>query len=511
MKTENQEVSRMKSLKNCIDAISKKLGADQVSADMPTRIAYRVTHGPEGLLHEDMGDFTPAVVVRPKSTEEVVEVVRLASEFEVPIVPQGGRTGTFGAEGMRDCIVVDFANMDKVLKVDEGSYRITAQAGIRIKDYNEFLQKRGYMSLEYPTMSWTSTLGARAGISGYNKFKHAWGGSAVNIKGIEVVLASGDVVHLGRGSRVPTKNVTGFDLMSLFLGSKGAFGVITEVTERFIDIPSKQIYRMWAFKNVENALEAYIELLRPKYRGIVWKAKAYHKWRLGRMVEMTQGEDWPDDVVMTVDYYIMGEAKIAEAMEEIAQDIMRKHNGFWRDDIPSTTDVAQKFHETVGRYVGMGSLFSDRVINGGMGFRLVPLDPMIPASKLVEAQKATFKQLVKIEDGKSYPALTGKLFIFDPGTANPGDLGYTKWWMVLNANWKIWDNEARRQFKDWFREYAELVWSYDGALTGTHGFIPMDMQAEILKKEIGENEYELMKTIKHALDPKNIMNPKIRW
>ena len=83
----------------------------------------------------------------------------------MPIVPQGGRTGTFGAEGMRDCIVVDFVNMDKILKVDEQSYRITAQAGIRIKDYNEFLQKRGYMSLEYPTMSWTSTLGARAGIS----------------------------------------------------------------------------------------------------------------------------------------------------------------------------------------------------------------------------------------------------------------------------------------------------------------------------------------------------------
>ena len=501
----------MKSLKNCIDAISKKLGADQVSADMPTRIAYRVTHGPEGLLHEDMGDFTPAVVVRPKSTEEVVELVRLASEFEVPIVPQGGRTGTFGAEGMRDCIVVDFANMDKVLKVDERSYRITAQAGIRIKDYNEFLQKRGYMSLEYPTMSWTSTLGARAGISGYNKFKHAWGGSAVNIKGIEVVLASGDVVHLGRGSRVPTKNVTGFDLMSLFLGSKGAFGVITEVTERFIDIPSKQIYRMWAFKNVENALEAYIELLRPKYRGIVWKAKAYHKWRLGRMVEMTQGEEWPDDVVMTVDYYIMGEAKIAEAMEEIAQDIMRKHNGFWRDDIPSTTDIAQKHHESMGKYLGMGSLFSDRIMDGGMGFKLVPLDPMLPHSTLVEAYRPIIDQLMKIEDGKSYPALTGKLFVFDPGAAVPGELGYTKLWIVLNANWKIWDDETRAEFRDWFREYAELVWSFGGALTGTHGFIPSDMQTEILKREIGEREYDLMKTIKHALDPNNIMNPKIRY
>ena len=84
-------------------------------------------------------------------------------------------------------------------------------------------------------------------------------------------------------------------------------------------------------------------------------------------------------------------------------------------------------------------------------------------------------------------------------------------WIVLNANWKIWDGETRGEFKDWFREYAELIWSFGGALTGTHGFIPSDMQTEILKTEIGEREYDLMKTIKNALDPHNIMNPKIRY
>lgn len=66
---------------------------------------------------------------------------------------------------------------------------------------------------------WTTTLGARAAVSGYNRFENTWGGSAVNIKGIEAVLANGNVVQLGRGSRVPAKNVTGFALMSLFLGS----------------------------------------------------------------------------------------------------------------------------------------------------------------------------------------------------------------------------------------------------------------------------------------------------
>ena len=71
--------------------------------------------------------------------------------------------------------------------------------------------------------------------------------------------------------------------------------------------------------------------------------------------------------------------------------------------------------------------------------------------------------------------------------------------------------ENSKEFKEWFKQYAEIVWSYDAALTGTHGFIPSHIQTEILKREIGESEYDLMKKIKHTLDPKNIMNPKIRY
>ena len=501
----------MNSIREFCNEISSILQLDQISTDLATRIAYRTTHGPESLLHENIDDFTPGVVIRPKSTEEVSEIVRCANKHETPIVPQGGRTGTFGAEGIHDCIVLDLCLMNKVLDFNEKTYRITAQAGIRIKHYNQFLQERGCMSLEQPTMSWTSTLGARVGVSGYNKFEHAWGGSSSNIKGIEVVLSNGDVVRLGRGSRVPTKNVTGFDLMSLFFGSKGTFGVVTAVTEQFIEIPAKQIYSVWAFKNAEDALRAYMELLSPRYSGVVWKAKSYDKLRIGNMIKTTQGKDWPDDVEMVTDYYVVGEPVIAEEMERIAAGIMKKHNGFWRDDIPKTTAVAQNFHDAVGQYLGMGSLFSERNINGGMGYRLIPLDPMIPHSTLVEFYKPIRQHLLKVEDGKSFPALTGKLYVFDPGTANPGELGYTKLFITFNANWKIWDAEATRQFKNWFMEYAELVWSYGGSLSGTHAFIPQDMQIEVAKRELGEKEFALMETVKRTLDPKNIMNPKIRF
>jgi len=180
-----------KRIMDFVEDISETLNANQISSDMATRIVHRTTHGPDSLFHEDLDSITPAVVLRPGSTNEVSKIVKLANDYKTPIVVQGGRTGSYGAEAMKDCVVLDLANMNKIIDFDPRNYRISAEAGIRIKDYNEYLNERGYMSIEYPTLAWTSTLGARIGVSGYNKFENTWGGSAVATKGIEVVLANG--------------------------------------------------------------------------------------------------------------------------------------------------------------------------------------------------------------------------------------------------------------------------------------------------------------------------------
>ena len=79
------------------------------------------------------------------------------------------------------------------------------------------------------------------------------------------------------------------------------------------------------------------------------------------------------------------------------------------------------------------------------------------------------------------------------------------------ADTKNFDKQCMQEFKDWFREYAELVWKHGGTLTATHGFVPKDLEVEFLKREVGETGYKLIKTIKNALDPKNIMNPNVRF
>ena len=249
----------MEAVQECIQDITRSIGEDNISVDKASRIVHRITHGPEAMLHEDLGDFTPAAVVRPRTTEDVVAIVNYANKYEIPLIPQGGRTCTYGAESVRDGIVVDTTSMNEILEFDEPAFRIKSQAGVRVVDYIDYLAQRGYMSLEFPTMNRTSTLGSRASISGYNKFENRWGGSRDHIKGLEVVLANGDVVQVGRGSSLPTKSVVGLDMMGMFIGSRGTLGIITKVTERFIPVPPSYIYGIRADFNGFNVVFALIK------------------------------------------------------------------------------------------------------------------------------------------------------------------------------------------------------------------------------------------------------------
>jgi len=500
----------IKSSQDMIDELTTSLGKEKISDDKPTRLAYRITHGPEALLHESLEDFTPAAVVRPTSTEDVQTIVKLADKYGVPIVPQGGRTCTYGAEAMRDCIVIDTATMDKILEIDEGSYRITAEAGVRVVDFHRYLEERGFMCVDFPTMNKAATLGARAALHGYNKFENRWGSSGCHIKGIEVVLPNGEAVWLGRGTSKPTKSVVGLNLMDLFIGSRGTLGIITKVTERFIDMPPSYVYGIRAFKDYEDGLKTYIDLRKPLNAGLLWRSKAYHRWFLSQAMKGMLEIDFPDDVEMLVDYHILGEPTVVEKMEKHAIRIMEDHNGFWRDDMPPT-DIIGRMHETIEKYMGMGGLWSDRVVNGGMANRIIPLDPMIPDSRLLEYYKEYLTLLYEIEDGESYPALADSMKVLNPAGPVPGDVGYSKIWILLLANWKKWDNETRKEFKDWFRRHAELALRFDGSITGTHGFLPREMEVELVRKEVGEKAYEFMKMIKKTIDPKNIMNPKVRF
>lgn len=491
-----------------------EIGEGKVDDCKPTLIAYRVAHGIEGFLH-DLDYFTPGAVVWPETVEDVQKIVEIANKTKVPIVPVGGRTVTYGPESMKGCIMVDVARMNKVIEFDESKLRVTAEAGIRIADLTEYLANRGYMLLEMPTLSKTAQLGSRAALHGYNKFENRWGSSGNYIKGLEVVLPTGEVVQVGRGTngiKIPAKAVTAYDTMNLFIGSRGTLGVITKVVEKVIKTPTVTKYNAMAFKTKEDGIKAYVEIRNLSHStGCLWRAKGIHKTILIHMTrDMVGGKQWPEDLEWLTEYMVVGEPEVVEATEKYVLDICKKYNGFWRDDLPPTTFIGE-VHKSAEQYMGSGSVGTDRLKNGGTGDRIVPFDPNIPDAKLLEFFDLHNAHVNKMNDVKAYPHLAGKMRVFDLISTITSDEAFTKWWWVLLSNWEDWDENVRKEFIAWYREYAELIWQVGGALSATHGFIPREIEIEMVKKEIGENEYMLMKRIKDALDPNHIMNPKVRF
>ncbi|HEY6595844.1 MAG TPA: FAD-linked oxidase C-terminal domain-containing protein [Asanoa sp.] len=170
----------------------------------------------------------PAVVVRPRTTEEVVAVVRVAAAAGAPIVPQGARTGLAGAANAVDgAVVLSTVAMDRILEIDRVNRYAVVQPGV----VNAALAAAaGAVELRYPPDpgSWeSSTIGGNVATNAGGMCCVKYGVTSEYVIGLEVVLASGDVLRTGRRT---AKGVAGYDLTHLFVGSEGTLGVLTELT-----------------------------------------------------------------------------------------------------------------------------------------------------------------------------------------------------------------------------------------------------------------------------------------
>ncbi len=178
---------------------------------------------------------TADVVVWPRSTEDVARIVERARKSGVPVTPRGGGSGlSGGAVPVRGGIVMAMERMNRVLEIDEENLVAVIEPGVVTKDLDRILEPYGLFFAGYPMSEEVCELGG-------NVAENAGGGRAVKygvtgdyVLGLEVVTGTGEVLRLG-GKRI--KDVTGYDLVSLFVGSEGTLGIITEITLRLLPRP----------------------------------------------------------------------------------------------------------------------------------------------------------------------------------------------------------------------------------------------------------------------------------
>ncbi|MFW9847437.1 MAG: FAD-binding oxidoreductase [Candidatus Thorarchaeota archaeon] len=199
------------------------------------------------------------LIAFPATTSEVSEILKIANNLKIPVIPVGGGAGTCGGTlPIYGGIQLDLKRMNKILHIDHESLLVTVQAGVVGIDLEEAVNRHGYTMGHTPTSLRASNVGGFIATRSGGSLSSLYGKIEDLTLGLEVVLANGRVV---RAKAVPRQSV-GPDLRQLFIGSEGTLGVITEATLRMFPVPEERRFRSMAFPDVHSGLTAIREIFR---------------------------------------------------------------------------------------------------------------------------------------------------------------------------------------------------------------------------------------------------------
>jgi FAD/FMN-containing dehydrogenase len=201
----------------------------------------------------------PDFVIRPVSTEQISNIVRLANENEIPVTARGAGTGLAGgAVPVEGGIVLDMSAMNRILETDLDNLQVTIEPGIVQEKLNQALEPSGLFFPPDPGSSAMCTLGGLIANNGSGMRSVKYGTTRNYVLGLEVVLADGTVINTGSKA---SKSVAGYSLTDLFVGSEGTLGIITKAILRLRALPKERSVLLASFEDPELAGQAVVKVL----------------------------------------------------------------------------------------------------------------------------------------------------------------------------------------------------------------------------------------------------------
>ena len=433
---------------------------------LSTSTAVCAQHGKDESYH---ASHAPDAVAFAHSTEEVAAIVKLCSEYKTPVIAFGTGTSLEGhVAALAGGICIDLSQMDRILQVNAEDLDAVVQAGVTRKQINEHLRDTGLFFPIDPGAD--ASLGGMAATraSGTNAVRY--GTMRENVLALTVVLADGRVIRTARRAR---KSAAGYDLTRLFIGSEGTLGIITEVTVRLYGIPEAISAAVCAFPTIEHAVNtviltiqngvpvARIELLDEAQMSAINKySKLNHK------------------VAPTLFFEFHGSTAGVAEQAETVKAIAGEYGGNdfrWATTSEDRSKLWQARHDAYYAALALRP--------GSKGWAT---DVCVPISRLAECISETKRDLANSPIPSALVGHVGDgnfhlVFMIDP--QRPDEIA-----------------EAGR-LND--RMVARAL-AMDGTSTGEHGVGYGKM--DFLVSEYGE-ALSVMRSIKKALDPDNIMNP----
>jgi glycolate oxidase len=462
----------------------------RVTGDVVRRLieicgAAHVLHGDPDRLepysHDEVADsryrHLPEVVVKPRTAQEIAAIMRLANAERIPVTPRGAGSGlSGGAVPLYGGILISFERMNAILEIDTENMMVTVEPGVVTNDVNAALKEHGLFYAGYPMSLETCYVGG-------NVAENAGGGKAIKygvtgryVYGLECVLPTGEIVRFG-GKRV--KDVTGYDIIHLLVGSEGTLALFTQITLKLLPLPKAAADLLVLFPDPATAIRLVPRMMTRS--GVIPTAiefmdrlsaqtacdylnERFPYQQAGAMLLITL--DGSDAEQVERDYEAVGELCLAEgALEVYVADNPTTSERVWR--------VRRNIAEAFKVYSPVQSL-EDIVV------------PFAAIPALVE-------ELARL-------AARYDVLIPCYGHAGDGNLHAT---IVKKPEMPLarWEAMLDTILADLYRATVAL----GGTISGEHGI--GHKRKGFLHLALGADEIALMRRIKAAFDPHGILNP----
>lgn len=416
------------------------------------------------------------IVVKPENATEVAGVIAYANKVKIPVIPRGGGTGIVaGCIPTEPSIIISLERMNKILELDECNMMITCEPAVSLHDLVQLFA--GHPKLYFPLHPGDESAQVGGMIStnagGVNAVRY--GVMRDQVKGLEVVLPTGEIINFGGSEGKLVKNNAGYDLMHLFIGSEGTLGVITKATLKLIPKPKASGTLIVSFNNRKDAFAAVPEIIQ---EGIIPVALEYVEKEQILKTAAVMNKNWPS------------REGFADLMIVLAEDSME--------------DVHQKgmmIEKICNHFDAIGTVIAQDQKDQRSILEI--RSHMFPAieKEVVDVIDATVPRSRLNEFIEEVDELAARYNTRIPLLAHAGDGNLHAFIMKENGGLPDYYEQLKS-------EYYQKAIRLGGTITGEHGVGLIRKKNLVL--QFSQREMEILRQIKRVFDPNGILNSKIK-
>jgi len=450
------------------DKIAAIVGADNVVQDQDQLERY---------AHDETEDlrFYPELAVKPQTTEQISELLKLCNEHVIPVTPRGGGTGlSGGALAVHGGLLISMEKFNKILEIDERNLQATVEPGVITEEFMNAVAERNLLYPVDPSSKGSCFIGGNMAHGSGGPRVVKYGTIREYVLNMEVVLPTGEVIWTGANT---LKYASGYNLTQLMIGSEGTLGIITKIVLKLIPRPTSDVLMLASFPTNEQACAAVSAIFRA---GLVPSALEFMERR---------GVEW----VIEYDHIQFDLKDGVEAFLLIEVDGV---------NMDTLYNEAERINMVLEENGCTDVLFADSSAQKDELWRMRRTMAVSVKSNSVYKEEDTVVPRAELPQLIHGIKEIGNKFGFQSvcyGHAGDGNLHVN----IIKGNMS--DDDWNTKLKDGIKEIFQLTVALGGTLSGEHGIGLV--QREYMALKYSPLHLQLMRGIKSVFDPKGILNP----